>query len=133
VFLDPLGLEPRCVRPTSAQYIGAFARLHHLERFDRDPRAFNLLWYETDCEDCKAPDNPHVVPSEAWNYAPIGVQLLWPLMNPQIEFREMSGRGKNRRIGVSVQTRFAAWSGRVPFAAVGRFILVCYECKEETP
>lgn len=126
--VDPLGLQPRCVEPSGFHYIGLGSVVHHLPRL-HNPHLFNLLWYDTDCKDCESLTNIRVAPSPALAFAPPGIRWLYSLLNPAIEFREKTGRGNNLHIGVSVQTRFASWSGSSLFRDMGRLVLVCYDCE----
>jgi RHS repeat-associated protein len=77
-FVDPLGLDPRCVEPSGYHYIGPASLLHRLPRFHK-PDFFNLLWYQTDCEACKNPTDITVVPSPALAVAPPGIRYLFGL------------------------------------------------------
>src|SRR6266545_5096020 len=126
--VDPLGLEPKCVEPSEHHYIGLGSLLHRLPGL-HDPDYFNLLWYNTDCQDCKSPTDISVAPNPSLAFGPPGAGWLYSLMNPSIEFRERTGRGNNLRIGVSVQTRFTGWSGPPLFQNMGKLVLVCYDCK----
>jgi len=128
VFVDPLGLVPKCVEPSGFHYVGAASLLHHV-RYFHSSKYFNLLWYNTDCPTCQSPADVRVAPSPKLGLAPPGIRWLYSLMNPAIEERERNGRGNNLRIGVSVQTRFAGWSGPDLFRDLGRLVLVCYDCQ----
>ncbi len=127
-FVDPLGLVPKCVEPSGFHYIGPGSLLHRLQRF-HNANYFNLLWYNTDCPTCESPTDIKVAPSPELGVAPPGIRWLYSLLNPQREFAEKNGRGNNLRIGVSVQTRFAGWSGPDLFRNLGRLVLVCYDCQ----
>jgi RHS repeat-associated protein len=127
-FVDPLGLAPKCVEPSGFHYIGPGSLLHRLSRF-HNANYFNVLWYNTDCPTCQSPTDITVAPSPKLAAAPPGIRWLYSLLNPQREFAEKNGRGNNLRIGVSVQTRFAGWSGPDLFRDLGRLVLVCYDCQ----
>jgi len=126
--VDPFGLVPKCVEPSGFHYIGPGSLLHRLSQF-HNANYFNLLWYNTDCPTCQSPTDITVAPSPELGMASPGIRWLYTLLNPQREFAEKNGRGNNLRIGVSVQTRFAGWSGPDLFHDLGRLVLVCYDCQ----
>ncbi len=128
-FVDPLGLDRQCVTPNSFNYAGPLALLHRLQRYNRDPQYWNLFWYDLTCEDCDEVTNIAVASSPNLAFSP-GLRALYALMNPAIAFEEWIKPNSHKRVGVSVQTRFAGWSGPSAFADQGQNILVCYDCQE---
>ncbi|MBK8594690.1 MAG: RHS repeat protein [Holophagales bacterium] len=124
-FVDPFGLEKKCVGPSSFQWVGPKSLLHRLPSYTSSPY-WNLFWFDLSCGSCcngPSPSNPYVAPSAATAMS-IGNSFLYGLMNPRVEFNEPSGTC--RKVGVSVQTRYALTFGL--FAAGYQTTQVCYDC-----